>query len=150
MRGYLKELEKNGDLAIIKQEVDWDLEVGAIIRLSAERGTRCAPFFEKIEGYPSGRVVGRAGYGRGLFATGLGLSPDTSWRRIQDDMESRIAHPIEPIIIKEVPCKENVMIGDEVDLYSLPVPRLTGGDEGRYIGTLAIQVTKDPDSDWVN
>ncbi|MFH1624641.1 MAG: UbiD family decarboxylase [Pseudomonadota bacterium] len=150
LRGYLREQEKNGDLAVIKQEVDWNLEVGAIIRLSAERGTRRAPFFEKIKGYPSGRIVGRSGYGRRRFATGLGLSPDTSWREIQDVMKSRVAHPVEPTIVKDGPCKENIMVGDEVDLFSLPVPKITGGEEGRYIGTLAIQITKDPDSDWVN
>lgn len=150
LRGYLKEQEKNGDLAVIKQEVDWDLEVGAIIRLSAERGTQKAPFFEKIKDYHSGRIVGRSGYGRRRFATGMGLSPDTSWRQIQDEMQNRIAHPIDPIKVKDGPCKENIMIGDKVDLFSFPVPRLTGGGEPRYIGTLAIQITKDPDSDWVN
>ncbi|MDP2726707.1 MAG: UbiD family decarboxylase, partial [Dehalococcoidia bacterium] len=55
-----------------------------------------------------------------------------------------------PSLVSTGPCKENVCLGDHVDLQKLPVPFLHTGDGGRYIGTWHIVVTRDPDTDWVN
>ncbi|MEE8397497.1 MAG: UbiD family decarboxylase, partial [Desulfobacterales bacterium] len=51
---------------------------------------------------------------------------------------------------KDGPCKEILMVGDEVDLYKFPSPLVHDGDGGRYISTFHIIATKDPDSGWVN
>ena len=53
-------------------------------------------------------------------------------------------------MVKHGPCKENIQIGDDVDLLKFPVPMLHDGDGGRYIGTWHATITKDPHSDWVN
>ena len=58
--------------------------------------------------------------------------------------------PIKPILVKGGPCKENIQIGDEVDLLKCPVPMVHEGDGGRYIGTWHLTISKDSDSDWVN
>lgn len=150
LRSYIKALEKSGDLVRIEKEVDWDLEAGAILRLSAERG-KPAPFFEKIKGYPPGyRIVGRVPYGRRRTAIALDMDPESSWPKIQDEIENRIKYPLKPLIVKNGPCKENIITGESVDLYRLPAPMLADGDGGRYIGTLCIEIIKDPDSEWVN
>jgi 4-hydroxy-3-polyprenylbenzoate decarboxylase len=48
------------------------------------------------------------------------------------------------------PCKENIMRGDDVDLFKFPVPKFYPLDGGRYFGTAGFVITKDPESGWVN
>jgi len=48
------------------------------------------------------------------------------------------------------PCKENKMMGDEVDLFKFPAPKFYPMDGGRFFGTAHFVVTKDPDTDWIN
>jgi 4-hydroxy-3-polyprenylbenzoate decarboxylase len=46
--------------------------------------------------------------------------------------------------------QENVVTGDEIDLFKFPVPRHHEKDGGRYIGTAHCVITQDPDNGWVN
>ncbi len=149
LRDYVDNLEKTGDLVKIKEEVDWDLEVGATVCLSGERG-KPAPFFEKIKDYPGCRMVGRVPYGRRRIAIALGLDPESPWPKIKKETEDRCKFPLKPILVKDGPCKENIFTGDKVDIFRLPAPMLADGDGARYMGTLCIVIIKDPDSDWIN
>lgn len=149
-RGFIEALEKSNDVVPIKQEVDWDLEVGAIARRACER-MGPAPFFEKIKDYPEGyRIFANplATYRR--LAIAMGLDPDTSPRTIQEEYGNRIRQPIKPVVVKDAPCKENMMLEAEVDVHRLPIPMVHEGDGGRYIGTWHGVVVKDPDTDWTN
>ena len=47
-REFVAALEKSGDVVRIKQEVDWELEAGAIARRISEL-QKPAPFFEKVK-----------------------------------------------------------------------------------------------------
>ncbi len=60
--------------------------------------------------------------------------------------------PIEPEIIKreEAPVNQNVLRGEDVDLYSFPAPKMWPRDGGRYIGTGDVVITKDPDDGHLN
>ena len=51
IREFIAELEKQGEAVRIKEEVDWNLEAGAMIRRSNEKGLP-SPFFENVKGYP--------------------------------------------------------------------------------------------------
>lgn len=55
-------------------------------------------------------------------------------------------HPIKPVIADNVPVKENILIGDDVNLLRLPVPWWSREDGGRYIGTWHLNVTRDPET----
>jgi 4-hydroxy-3-polyprenylbenzoate decarboxylase len=57
---------------------------------------------------------------------------------------------IKPKIVDSAPCKENIYIGDEADLLSLPAPLIHHGDGGRYLCTWHINISRDPDSNLVN
>src|SRR5262249_21165730 len=48
------------------------------------------------------------------------------------------------------PVMQNVMNGDEVDLWRFPVLKSHDKDGGRYIGTGDLIINKDPDSEFVN
>ena len=57
-RKFIEALERTGDVVRVRQEVDWDLEVGAIIRRANEK-RQPAALFEKIKDYPAGyRIFG--------------------------------------------------------------------------------------------
>jgi 4-hydroxy-3-polyprenylbenzoate decarboxylase len=60
--------------------------------------------------------------------------------------------PLEPEIIdrNEAPVIENIMMGDDVDLYAFPAPKMWPRDGGRYIGTGDAVITRDPDTDHLN
>lgn len=149
-RQFLHALLRTGDAVRIKQEIDWDLEAGAICRRAWELGAP-APFFEKVKDYPAGfRLFGLPVVGQRRMAVALGLSPDSPRKILQSEYEHRIQRPIKPIILKSGPCQENILSGNEVDLFRFPVPMIHEGNGGRYIGSWHLIITRDPDSDWVN
>lgn len=149
-REFIEALKKTGDVVCIKKEVDWDLEAGAITRRACELYAP-AVLFEKIRDYPDGyRIFGGplATYRR--IAIAMGLSVDTPIYEIYDEFERRQEHLIPPVLVRDGLCKENMMLGEDVDLYRFPAPMVHDGDGGRYINTWGFCVTRDPDSDWVN
>lgn len=150
LREFISTLEKTGDSISINKEVDWDLEAGAINRRSYEMSGP-AIWFKKIKDYPPGFTIfaGSLGTYRRV-AVALGLPPTTPLKDLYATYEERLRKPIEPAVVKSAKCKENVVIGDEVDLNRLPAPMVHDGDGGRYIGTWDCVVCKDPDSGWRN
>jgi len=150
LREFIEAIDKTGDLVRIKQEVDWDLEAGAILRRVYETGGP-APLFEKIKDYPEGyRMFGGNISTYRRVAIALGLDPDTPIREIRNVYAQRLQSPIKSVVVKDGPCKENVITGDDVDLYRFPAPMLHEGDGGRYMWSWHAIIVKDPDSDWIN
>ncbi|MBN1227079.1 MAG: UbiD family decarboxylase [Deltaproteobacteria bacterium] len=148
-REFIKALDKTGDVVHVKQEVDWELEIGAISRRSCEISGP-AVMFENIKDYPGQRVLASplAIYRR--FAIALGMDPETSLKDIYDEYARRMEHPIPPVVVKDGPCKENIIRGDDIDIFRFPAPLIHDGDGGRYAGTWAFEITKDLHSSWVN
>jgi 4-hydroxy-3-polyprenylbenzoate decarboxylase len=151
-RDFFQTLEKEGELVRISQEVDWDLEVGAIGRRVYEREGPCL-LFEKIKDYPEGFRISNGTTGTwSRVALAMGLPKNTPVREIYREYEKSLEKKIPPRIVKraDAPCKENIMTGDEVDLYKFPTPMIHEGDGGRYIGAWDLVVCKDPGTGWVN
>jgi len=158
LRDFVDLLEKHGEAQRIRDEVDWNLEMGAITRRCYDLGAPAA-LFEKVKGYPKGyRTLGAPlgpskNPGHSLFARtalALGLGPDTPVQGILAAYLERREKPIKPTIVKGGPCKENILVGKDVDLWKFPSPLIHSGDGGRYIGTWHTVITRDPDSSWVN
>lgn len=149
-REFMDTLEKSGDLHRIGREVDWNLEAGAIMRKGCEE-VRPALLFEKIKDYPAGyRVVGNPLASFRRLAVALDLPPDATYGEILDRYDEGKRNPLKPVVVNDGPCKEEIHLGDDVDLYEFPALLMHGGDGGRYLCTWHITATKDPDSDWVN
>ena len=150
VREFIAKLEKEGELQRIEEEVDWNLEAGAILRRSHEERLP-APFFEKIKGYPNDfKLCGGLMAKHRRVAIAMNMAPDTPFNQLMEEYLIRRRQPIKPILVKDGPCKENIQVGDEVDLLKFPVPLIHGGDGGRYVATFHLNISKDPDSDWVN
>ncbi|GIP29557.1 UbiD-like decarboxylase [Paenibacillus sp. J23TS9] len=157
-REYIEALERYGDLLKIDQEVDWNLEMGAMIRYAYEMPSP-APLFSNVkDSAPGFRVlgapVGLSPHERHPFlriALSLGLPAEMgitelveSWSHLPE------AAPLPPQEVLNAPCKENKLFGEDIDLTSLPVPYLHVGDGGRYINTYGVLIVRSPDGTWVN
>ncbi|MBM3889753.1 MAG: UbiD family decarboxylase, partial [Verrucomicrobia bacterium] len=157
IREFIERLAQAGEVQEINQEVDWNLEMGAIMR-HANDLMAPAPLFNNIKGYPGYKLLGSpvsgsrrkdAFYAR--IAISLGLPADSGAATIIETLSS-FFHPrlIPPRVVSDAPCKQHKLIGDAVDLFKLPVPYLHEGDGGRYIGTWHTVITQTPDRQWTN
>lgn len=150
LREFIAELEKVGEAQRIEEEVDWNLEAGAMLRRCHELGLP-APFFQKITGYPEGyRLFGGPLSTYRRIAVAMDMDANASPKELMDEFLRRRQRPIKPVLVNDGPCKENIKVGDKVDLLEFPVPMMHEGDGGRYIGTFHLTIAKDLDSDWVN
>ncbi|MDY6864332.1 MAG: UbiD family decarboxylase [Thermodesulfobacteriota bacterium] len=156
LREFINKLEQEGELCRIQEEVDWNLEIGGIIRRVYDLGAP-APLFENIKDYTGFRIFGApAGFSSipkrkfARLALSYGLTPNADAEEIIENYLAKKKNPIKPVMVKGGHCKENVLLGDDIDLFKFPVPFIHEGDGGRYIGTWHTVATKDPDSDWVN
>lgn len=159
LRVFLEELEKNGQLATVKSEVDTSLEASAF---SAKSYQKAGPalHFQNLKGFPdSFSLVSGMFTGPGNLylektkywyrpALAMGLKIPITYKGFLDACMERIAHPILPLEIETGPAKDKVQTGADVDLSELPFLFLHKGDGGRY-GTLQTLIVKDYDTDWV-
>ncbi len=154
-REFLDVLSRHGDLKQVEREVDWNLEVAAILAM-IYRTEGPAVLFNKIKDYPSGyRIAGALYSGSRLcpwrkLALALEIDPDGGFQKWQSEFNLRLAHPIKPIIVPDGFCKEVILTGEEANIFKLPIPYLHLGDGGRYGGTLPVTITRHPVRDWVN
>ncbi|BGP39400.1 Ferulic acid decarboxylase 1 [Rhodotorula kratochvilovae] len=158
-RSFVEALRQDGDLVSVMREVDPHLEVAAITRVVYETDGP-APLSENVKGANDGlfRILGAPNalradkatrYGR--LARYLALPPTASMKEILDKMLSAASQPpIEPIIVDFGECKENILIGEAVQLDQLPVPLIHKDDGGKYIQTYGMHVVQSPDGKWTN
>jgi len=155
MREFINKLDDEGELLRIKELVDWDTELGAVARRCLDLETKGekvgALLFESIKDYPGKRFFTNTfgGCWRRI-ALALEMPKDTTIKALILEYVKRIGKPVKPITVATGPCKENIDVGEEVNLLKFPVPKWHVRDGGRYIGTWHICIMKDPDSGWVN
>jgi UbiD family decarboxylase len=154
LRNWMKALDAAGELRHVDAEVDWNVELGTIARLAQGEADGPALIFNNIRDYGANarcRQVftgGLASYRR--LAMLLGLPPDTHPRELVKLGRTVLSNAIPPKIVATGPVKENIVKGDDVDLYEFPVPQWNRIDGGRYILTYGGVVTKDPDTNVMN
>ncbi|MCL5960776.1 MAG: UbiD family decarboxylase [Chloroflexi bacterium] len=152
LRDWLAVLEREGELARIKPEVDWNLEIGGILReICDTQGP--AVLFENIKDHKD-TICTRLFTGSlatfPRIALTLGLPKNTPYGELIKVWRERSKRPIKPVVLNTGPCKENIVNGENVDLFQLPVPHWNKLDGGRYISTFAGVVTKDANTGWEN
>ncbi|MBI4185935.1 MAG: UbiD family decarboxylase [Chloroflexi bacterium] len=142
LRGFVALLEKKGLLARVKTEVDPAWEVNGVAnKLINVDGP--AVLFENIRGHKVPLLCNLIGT---LQRLALALGMDTvDDKEITEEWIKRIEHPIPPKLVKTGPCKENILTGEKADLNTIfPPVKWHKKDGAPYIGTLGLQVTKDP------
>jgi len=152
LREWIDTLERENELSRIKTEVDWDLELGAIARENMDR-IGPALLFENIKGHKN--TICKKLFTCSLssfprIALMLGLPKETPYKDLIRVWRERVKRPVKPVIVGTGPCKENIVKGDDVDLFQFPAPHWQKLDGGRYIGTFHGVVTKDPETNWTN
>src|ERR1051326_5910546 len=153
LRGWIEGVESLGELRII-EGADWNQEIGAVSEVAARFDTPPALLFDKIKDYPAGRRVLTGIHNPTLKRQCLTnhLPLDFSRDQFIETWKTRLREPVllPPQVVQTVPVMENVFEGKDIDLFSLPVPHWHEGDGGRYIGSLDVTISRDPDDGWVN
>ena len=156
LRGFLSKVDALGELKTV-HGVHWDKEMGAITEILYREKAEKSPalLFDRIKGYPEGY---RCLYGmlnspkRFALSLGLPLPEDGGLMNLlktyREKMKAMTLLP--PRVVNDGPVLENVMEGDQVDLFQFPVPVHHELDGGRYIGTADGVITRDPEEGWVN
>jgi 4-hydroxy-3-polyprenylbenzoate decarboxylase len=135
-REFIDALEAIGEIQRIDTEVDWNLEIGAIIRRSYDLRAP-APLFTNITGYQGsgfqvlGAPAALSGPAHPLarIALSVGLAATASGQDIIEALAAARGRPgIPPVAVDraDAPCKQNVQTGDDIDLYAFgPTGRST-------------------------
>jgi len=121
-RGFLGQLDKNGELVRIGQEVSTEYEMAGIIDALGEKPV----FFEKVK-ESSIPVVGGLVSSKELIARALNIEKEQLLHKLSNAIEN----PVPPDVVESGECQE--IVEKDVDLTTLPVMRYTEKDGGRYI-----------------
>ncbi|MDJ0616460.1 MAG: UbiD family decarboxylase [Calothrix sp. MO_192.B10] len=155
-REYIEILRDRGEAVEINDEVDWYLEMGAILRHASEtvapypifNHVKDSPGFRASELGPTcSRVPGKRWQRLALL---LGLPDDATPVEMQDpllDAKSEPSYPPVVVSCEQAPCKQNCWRGDEIDLNKLPAPLLHDGDKGRYLQTAGAIIVQSPEGE---
>ena len=148
LRDWIDHLERNEELIRIKEQIQIEPDAGAIGRAVCDLEGP-AVLAENVAGFETPMSIGlHASWRRSAMAIGL---PKTSGHKEQLrawNGFSKRTH-LKAEMVKDAPCKENILKGDQVNLFQFPIPRINIHDGSFYISKPMI-ITKDPDSGWVN
>lgn len=156
LRDFLAAVDSAGQLKTVSG-AHWDKEMGAVTEVLYRQKVDQAPalLFDEVPGYPQGMrcLYGMLGSPARL-ALALGMDAQAGGDRMAmlDDVRKKMAlhEPIDFKTVSDAPLLENVVEGDDVDMFKFPVPIHHEADGGRYIGTACGVITRDPDSGRVN
>ena len=136
-RQFLDRLRQAGELVDLHQAVD----IRHIATLVDKAKT--ALFFHKVIGYDipvvSGIIRSRE---RAILSMGC-----KTYGEIELKLKRAIDHPIPPIMVNTSPTREVTVVGDDVDLFKLPIPMSSIYDGGPMI-TAGVVIAKDPELGW--
>ncbi len=167
LREFLAFLESKGDLRRISAPVNPELEMTEIAyRLMRSDGP--ALLFENVVGHDMPVAMNLfcaerrmnwalevddandlAARLESMIDMALGGPPQGLMNKLRT--LGRLAHigAYQPRTVRNAPCQEVVLTGEDVDLYSLPIIKCWPEDAGPYI-TLPLVITKDPETGTQN
>src|SRR5438477_1295575 len=133
-RQFLDRLRQAGELVDLHQAVD----IRHIATLVDQAKT--ALLFHNVIGYSMPVVSGII---RTKERAAIAMGCET-FREIEDKLAQAIANPIPPRYVKTSPTREVTLVGDDVDLYKLPIPMSSIYDGGPMI-TAGVVIARDPE-----
>lgn len=139
LRSFMDILRENGELVEIHRPVKTEFEIGNVLS-SMESANMGATLMTAVEGseFP---LVGN------LLSTmaRIGLALGCEKNRTNDFLGECLDHPIKPVVVQEASCQENILLGEDVDLSKLPIPRHAPKDGGPFI-TGGVIVSRNPET----
>lgn len=148
LRGFLETLEEENQLVRITDEVMPEPDIASAGRASSRLPNGPAILFEKINGY-NGKVATMVHGSWANHALMMGMDKNTPIVEQFHELNNRWnKFPVEPKILsrEESKCKENVVEGDDINLFELmPLYRINEQDGGFYISKASV-VSADPDA----
>lgn len=161
LREYISALEKKGLLKRVSTEVDTNLEVAEIMDRLVQSGGP-AILFEKVKGSDV-TVLGNLFGTRERVALGLGVTeeeflqigefiailqrpkpPEGLWDAVKKIPFFGKVLTLSPKTVRNAPCQEVVLTGDEADLSTIPIIKCWPKDAAPLI-TWPLVVTQAPD-----
>ena len=153
LREFLAAIDQPGQLKRI-DGAHWDLEIGALTHVVSHRKPSPALLFDNIPDVkPGWRVLTNMTNLADTWRERIiyGCPPSVSDAEAVEFWKEELKRfsPLPPIHVSDGPVKENVRLGEDVDLLELPWVRWHELDGGRYMCATSC-VTRDPDSGYVN
>jgi phenylphosphate carboxylase beta subunit len=151
LREFLSKLEVEGELKRIQAEVDWNLELSHVAKLNEDQEGGSALLFENVKDYPGKAVLTSLLTSKKRVALALDMPLDTRFTDIAAQWVERMSGTrIPPQMVDSGPCQENVLEGEKANLYDVPAPWVYPRDGGRYVGTAAYLISRDPETGRIN
>ncbi|MGE3933691.1 MAG: UbiD family decarboxylase domain-containing protein, partial [Rhodospirillaceae bacterium] len=152
LREWLAEAEKLGEVRHV-QGASWQRDIGMAAEVVLHDEKAPCVVFDDVPGTIKGsRVLCNFFSGRRMNMT-LGFPSELNKIELTDAFRANYMADLKlipPRVVQSGPVTENVMEGDAIDVEAFPTPMWHDEDGGRYIGTGSYNVTKDPDTGWLN
>lgn len=149
IRGFIARCEDEGILHRIKAPVDVHLELSHTAKINEEAGGPVL-LFENLKGFDIPVLISACTTPKKM-AVILEQPTDLSMCQLSREwMRLTTKELIKPRLINNPPVKENIINGKEINVNKFPAPFFYPMDGGRFIGTAAFLVTKDPETGWIN
>lgn len=142
LREFLDCLEEQDLLRRVRKPVDWNLEIGAVMH-QVHRRAGPAVIFENVKDADYPLLCGAMGTVE-RYCLAMGVPPDQ--RALQQYVMSAFQRPLPPEAVATAPCQQHVIEGPDIDLSRFPTPFWHPLDGGRFIGTLGVVLTEDPET----
>ncbi|MPY68960.1 MAG: UbiD family decarboxylase [Alphaproteobacteria bacterium] len=151
MREWIKEAEKLGEVRVV-DGLSWESDIGEVAEVVLHDENAPCIIFDNVQGCPPGfRMLINFFAGKRRNMT-MGFPTDWNKLELTDAVHKHMksVKPIPHKIVKSGPILENVLEGDDIDVEKFPAPMWHDKDGGRYIGTGSYNITRDPESGWIN
>ncbi len=149
LRDWIEVLKSEGEYREVNAKVNWDCEIGTIARYCVVADKPTALLFDNIQDHENTwckKLFTNSIGSYGRIALAFGLPKDADLKDLVVAMREAYKRRIPPKEVSKAPLKENIIKGNDINLYDIPVPKWHLWDGGRYINTFAPTITKDPDS----
>lgn len=141
LRDFLEQLEKDGDVIHVPEEVKREYEISTLMMELEKRRQYPVMWFDKVEGSDIPVVTNILG-SRERFAKAMGVATED----ISIEFGERVKNRFDDLkVIENPPANANLMTGDQVDLYKFPIIKHFPIDAGPYI-TSGLCVARDPET----
>lgn len=147
LRSFLDTLEKEGQLLRITEQVDPEPDLAAAANAAPRLGDQApALYFDNVTGFTDARIALNVHGSWANHALALDLPPGTPVKdQVAEFIRRWETFPVAPERRENPPWAENVLEGDDVDLFKvLPLFRLNDGDGGFYLDK-AVVISRDPE-----